>query len=130
MPKAKKDAPAEEVLAPLEEAEDETVDGPDAAIDDDEDDDDLDPIDIPASAAGKASALRLVEMLVEKEALALSPKVKKPGAPLIEAIAKVLEAPGSLSGRATKLSDVIVDSEDVDDLFIGDDVLAEILKRW
>jgi hypothetical protein len=125
VPKAKKEAPEEE-LPPLV-AEDELDDGPDAAIEEDEDDE-ADPIDVPASAAGKASALRLLDMLVEKEALALS--AKKPGPSLIEAVAKVLESPGSLSARATKLSDAIVDSEDVDDLFVDDDVLVEILKRW
>lgn len=128
MPKAKKEAPVEEELPPLEEEE--LDEGPDAALDDDDEDDDADPIDVPASAAGKASALRLLDMLVEKEALALQGGVKKPGAKLIEAVAKVLESPGSLSARATKLSDAIVDSDDVDDFFLDDDVLVEILKRW
>lgn len=129
MPKAKKEAPAEEEPLPLEEAEDE-LDDPDAAIEDDDEDDDADPIDVPASAAGKASALRLIDMLIEKEGLALAPKVKRPGAALIESVAKILESPGSLSARAGKLSEVIVDSPDVDDLFVDDDVLVEILKRW
>ena len=82
----------------------------------------------PVSAAGKASALRLVELLVEKKALALH--VKKPSNGLLEGIARVLDAPGSLSARARKLSDTIVDSDDVDELFIDDETLAELLKRW
>jgi hypothetical protein len=126
VPKAKKEASIEDELPPLD---DELADGPDLAVDEDEDDEDQ-PIDVPASAAGKASALRLIAMLVEKEGLALADGVKKPGPKLIEAIARVLESPGSLSARASKLSDAIVDSEDVDDLFVDDDVLVEILKRW
>ena len=127
VPKAKKEASIDDDLPPLhaETLEDE----PDLAIDEDEDDE-AEPIDVPASAAGKASALRLLTMLVEKEGLALADGVKKPGTKLIEAVARVLEAPGSLSARASKLSDAIVDSEDVDDLFVDDDVLVEILKRW
>lgn len=136
MPKAKKEAPAAapaEDLLPLEAAEDE-LDDPDLEGDDDlaedDEDDDSDPVEIPASAAGKVSALQLIDLLVEKGGLALASKGKKPGPQLIDAIAKILEAPGSLSARASKLSEAIVDSEDVDDLFVDDDVLAEILKRW
>jgi hypothetical protein len=127
VPKAKKESSIDDDLPPLHE---ETLeDEPDLAVDEDEDDE-SEPIDVPASAAGKASALRLIAMLVEKDGLALADGVKKPGAKLIEAVARVLEAPGSLSSRASKLSDAIVDSEDVDDLFVDDDVLVEILKRW
>lgn len=135
MPKAKKvEAAPEDDVAPLEAAENEIDEDDDL---DDEDEDDLDddddeasPFKVEASAEGKASALRLVELLVEKGGMALATKNKKPGPKLIESIAKILEAPGSLSARASKLSDTIVDSEDVDDLFVEDEVLAEILKRW
>ncbi len=131
MPKAKKvEAAPEDDVAPLEEAENELDE--DEELDDDEDLDDDDdegsPFKVEATAEGKASALRLIDLLVEKGGMALA--TKKPGPKLIEAIAKILEAPGSLSARASKLSDTIVDSEDVDDLFVDDDVLAEILKRW
>ena len=38
--------------------------------------------------------------------------------------------PGPVAQRASKLSIAIVDSEDVDELFIDDETLAELLKRW
>jgi len=99
-------------------------DGP--ADDDDDDDDELD--EVPVTAAGKASALRLLELLVEKKGLALH--AKKPGKELIESVARVLESPLPIKVRAGKLSNAIVDSEDVDDLFVDDEILIEILKRW
>ena len=100
---------------------------PDAELDeDDEEDDALE--DVPATAEGKASALRLIDLLVEKKALALH--VAKPSTALIEAVARALEWPGPVNRRANKLSDAIVDSDDVDELFVDDDTLGEILKRW
>lgn|GEM_PF-2455314 len=133
MPKAKTAEPAPVAdLAPLEEAENEINedDDLDDDLDEDEDLDEGTPFTIEASAEGKASAVRLVDLLVEKGGMALSTKNKRPGPKLIESIAKILEAPGTLAARASKLSETIVDSEDVDDLFVDDQVLAEILKRW
>ncbi len=92
-----------------------------------DDDDDLGE-EIPATAEGKASAARLLDLLVEKKALALH--VAKASAPLIEAVAKALDWPGPVSRKATKLSDAIVESDEVDELFVDDETLAEILKRW
>jgi hypothetical protein len=117
----------EVVNEPLEAVEDEILAEPglDAAADEDEDDDGE---EVPASAAGRASAVRLVELLVEKKALALH--VKKPGKELIEKVGQVLESPANVKARASRLSDVIVDSEDVDELFIDDETLIELLKRW
>ncbi len=102
----------------------------DAATEDepDEDDDDAEGEEVPATAAGKASALRLLELMVEKKALALH--AAKPGKDLIEAVARAIEWPGPVAQRANKLSNAIVDSEDVDELFIDDDTLGELLKRW
>ncbi len=100
----------------------------DADLDDDDDDDDGALEDVPATAEGKASALRLIDLLLEKKALALH--VAKPSTGLIEAVARALEWPGPVNRRANKLSDAIVDSEDVDELFVDDDTLGEILKRW
>ena len=126
----------------VEETETEDLDGVDplaeGAIEDDEldedgpaddaedDDDELD--EVPVTAAGKASALRLLELLVEKKGLALHDK--EPGRELIESVARVLESPLPIKVRAGKLSNAIVDSEDVDDLFVDDEILIEILKRW
>jgi hypothetical protein len=92
------------------------------------DDDDAEELDVPATAAGKASAARLLDLLVEKKALALH--AKKPGTELIEAVGRVLESPLPIKARANKLSDAIVDSEDVDELFLDDETLIELLKRW
>jgi hypothetical protein len=110
----------------LEEGDDDDDDAADPAAEEDEDDVDLE--DVPATAAGKASAARLLDLLLEKKALQLH--VKKAGPALIESVAKVLESPLALKARATKLSDVIVDSEDVDELFLDDETLIELLKRW
>lgn len=93
-----------------------------------EDDELSDEVAVPVSAAGKASAARLLDLLVEKKALQLH--VEKPSAALIEAVAQALEWPGPPARKASKLSEVIVDSSDVDELFVDDDTLAEILKRW
>lgn len=126
MPKAKKEDVVEKApLEPLEE--DEPLDG-DIADEEDDADDDGDVIDVPASAAGKASAQRLLDLLAEKGALQLH--AKKVGPKLIEDVAKILESPGPTSTRATRLSDTIVDSDDVDELFVDDNTLVEILKRW
>lgn len=99
---------------------------PDFAADEDEGEDFED--EAPVSAAGRASAARLLELLIEKKVLALH--AKKPGNELVERVARVLESPAALRARATRLSDAIVDSEDVDELFIDDETLIELLKRW
>lgn len=91
-------------------------------------DEDLDFEEAPASAAARASAARLLELLVEKKALALY--VKEPGSALIERVAQILESPLPLKTRASKISEAIVDSEDVDDFFLDDETLSELLKRW
>ncbi|MDQ3032348.1 MAG: hypothetical protein M3Y87_08040 [Myxococcota bacterium] len=107
--------------------EEETEEGLDlAAADGDDDDDELE--DLPASAQGRASAVRLLEFLLEKKALALH--AKKPGTELIEKVGRLLESPAPVKARAARLSEEIVDSEDVDDLFVDDEVLIELLKRW
>lgn len=106
--------------------DEEETDGLDLAAPDDDDDDALE--DVPASAAGRASAVRLLEFLIEKKALALH--AKKPGTELIEKVGRLLESPAPVKARAAQLSDEIVDSEDVDDLFVDDEVLIELLKRW
>lgn len=128
MPKAKKEEVVEEpTLGAAPEGDEAEGD----ELDDEDDldgDDDGEMLDVPASAAGKASAKRLLDLLVEKQALQL--RKKEVGPKLVEAVAKILEAPGSTSGRASKLSDTIVDSDDVDELFVDDDTLVEILKRW
>ena len=80
------------------------------------------------SAESKASALRLITLLMEKKALQLHADKPNPG--LIEAVARVLDWPGPPARKATKMSETIVDHEEVDDLFVDDDTLAEILKRW
>ncbi len=98
----------------------------DDELDEDDDEDDLE--EVPATAAGKASAVRLIDLMIEKKALALH--AEKPGKELIEAVAKAIEWPGPISQRANKLSNAIVDSEDVDELFIDDETLGELLKRW
>jgi hypothetical protein len=102
----------------------------DAPPDDEDldDDEEAEGEDVPATAAGKASALRLLELMVEKKALALH--AAKPGKDLIESVAKAIEWPGPVAQRANKLSNAIVDSEDVDELFIDDETLGELLKRW
>jgi hypothetical protein len=92
------------------------------------DEDDELPEEVPATAEGKASAVRLLDLLVEKKALALH--VAKPSAALVEAVARALEWPGPAARKASMLSDAIVDSDDVDELFVDDETLAEILKRW
>lgn len=84
--------------------------------------------DVPATAAGRASAQRLLDLMVEKKALALH--ADKPGKALIESVARAIEWPGPVAQRATKLSNAIVDSDDVDELFVDDDTLIELLKRW
>lgn len=98
------------------------------AVPADEDEDDVDFEDVPATAAGKASAARLVDLLVEKKVLQLH--AKKAGAKLIEAVARVLESPLPVKLKSSKLTDVIVDSDDVDELFIDDDTMIELIKRW
>lgn len=106
---------------------DEDDEGDEPAVDPD-DDEELDLEAIPATAAGKASAERLLELFLEKKALALH--AKKPGKALIESVARVLEGPLPVKQKATKLSDTLLDSDDVDDFFLDDDMLIEILKRW
>lgn len=93
---------------------------------DEDSEDDL--VEEAVSAESKASALRLLTLLVEKKGLQLH--VEKPSADLIEAVARVLDWPGPPARKATKMSEMVVDHDDVDDLFVDDDTLAEILKRW
>jgi hypothetical protein len=100
----------------------------DAVADEEDDGEGLDLDEVPASAAGRASASKLLALFVEKKVLALH--VKKPGNPLIEAVARILEGPLPVKQKASKLIDAIVDSDDVDDFFLEDEMLIEILKRW
>jgi hypothetical protein len=95
---------------------------------DDDEDEDGEAEDVPATAQGKASAQRLLDLMVEKKALALH--AAKPGKDLIENVARAIEWPGPIAQRASKLSNAIVDSEDVDELFCDDETLMELLKRW
>jgi hypothetical protein len=114
-------------LVPAGAEDEDGVDGVDlVAASDDEDDDELE--DIPASAAGRASAVRLLDFMVEKKALALH--AKKPGTELVEKVGRILESPAPVKARASLLSEIIVDSEDVDELFVDDETLIELLKRW
>ncbi len=110
------------------ETEDDELDDDVDAIAAEDDDDDVELDDVPATAAGKASAARLIDLLVEKKALALH--AKKPGPALIEAAARVLDSPLPAKMKAAKLSDAIVDSDDVDEFFIDDETMIELLKRW
>jgi hypothetical protein len=121
------------VPGPKSEEEDDDLEGKDADAgleDDDLDDEDEEgeAEDVPATAAGKASAQRLLDLMVEKKALALH--ATKPGKDLIEAVARAIEWPGPVAQRASKLSNAIVDSDDVDELFVDDETLMELLKRW
>jgi hypothetical protein len=119
----------DEGLDPLAMDEEEAEEGLDLAqIADDDDDNDGEIEEIAASAAGRASAARLIELLVEKKALALHSK--KPGSALLEKVGRILESPAPVKSRAARLSEIIVDSDDVDDLFIDDETLIELLKRW
>lgn len=120
----------DEGLEPLamDEEEAEEEEGFDLAQIPDDDQDDGDVEEIAATAEGRASAARLIELLVEKKALALH--AKKPGSALLEKVGRILESPGPVKSRAARLSEVIVDSDDVDDLFIDDETLIELLKRW
>ena len=116
-----------------DEDEDKLDEDADAALDEDdedldEDDEEGEGEDVPATAAGRASAQRLLDLMVEKKALALH--ADKPGKELIEAVARAIEWPGPIAQRANKLSNAIVDSDDVDELFVDDDTLIELLKRW
>lgn len=95
----------------------------------DEDDDDDDESDAPLSAATKASAQKLIELLIEKKALQLQPK-RSVGPELVEAVGRTLEWPGPPGKKAERLSEILVDSDDVDELFVDDETLAEIVKRW
>ncbi len=127
MPRTRKgDESVGEGLEPGAVGEDEAENLDLVAAADDEDDDELE--DLPASAAGRASAARLLDLLVEKKALALH--AKKPGTELLEKVGRLLESPAPVKARAARLSEEIVDSEDVDDLFIDDETLIELLKRW
>lgn len=97
----------------------------DVAEEEDEDDDEGEP----ASAAARASAKRLLDLLLEKNALLLEKK-KKPSSELIEAMAKIVEGSGSPASRAARLSEAILDADEIEELFVDDATLAEILKRW
>jgi hypothetical protein len=113
------------VVPGIADDEDDALETDDLAASD-EDDEDLD--SVPATATGKASAERLLELFLEKKALVLH--AKKPGKGLIEGVARILEGPLPVKAKATKLSDTLVDSDDVDDFFLDDETLIEILKRW
>lgn len=83
---------------------------------------------IPVSAEGRESARRLIDLLVEKELLALYETGAS--AKLLESVARALEWPGPPSRQASMLSNALVESDDVDELFVDDEMLTEILKRW
>ena len=114
------------VVPGIADDEDEALETDEIADEEASDDDDLD--SVPVTATGKASAERLLELFLEKKALVLH--AKKPGKGLIEGVARILEGPLPVKAKATKLSDTLVDSDDVDDFFLDDETLIEILKRW
>ncbi len=81
----------------------------------------------PASAGAKASAAKFLQLLVEEKGLALH---KQPGVKLIEAVGRALESTLPLAKRTELMVDAIVDSEDVDELFLDDDKLAKFVRQW
>jgi hypothetical protein len=84
--------------------------------------------DIEVSAEARDSAQRFIDFLLERKLLALS--VKKPSQALLDELARVLEGPGTPSKKAAALSEVLIGSDDVDDLFVEDESLIAIVKRW
>ena len=94
MPKEKKE---DVVVQPTLAAEPEGDENEGDELEDEDDlDDDGEALDVPASAAGKASAKRLLDLLVEKQALQL--RKKEVGPKLVEAVATGIDAS---SGRMT-----------------------------
>lgn len=94
------------VLPPLDDADE----GPDQSL----------------GADGEARSL--LDLLVEAENLELEEDAEIDG--LVPGVTKILASPLPAEAKASKLSAWLLDQEQVADLFIGDDDLAEILERW
>lgn len=131
VPRSRKSDDEEDLNDDVEPGADDADDEQDAfdlAAEEPEDDLEVDFEDVPASQSGRASASRLLDLLLESKQLALH--AKKPGKALIEKVARVLESPLPARQKASKITDAIVESDDVDELFLDDETLAELLRRW
>jgi hypothetical protein len=80
------------------------------------------------SLGADAEAKGLLDLLVEGGNLELEGDNEVDG--LIPGVKKILSLPLAPEAKATRLSSWLLGQEEVADLFIGDDDLAEILERW
>lgn len=101
---------------------------PPLSLDLDEDEADEAPSGPDQSLGADAEARGLLELLVEGGNLELEDDVEVDG--LIPGVKKILSLKIAAEAKATKLSSWLLSQDQVADLFIGDDDLAEILERW
>jgi hypothetical protein len=80
------------------------------------------------SLGADAEAKGLLDLLVEGGNLELEDDSEVDG--LIPGVKKILSLPLAPEAKASRLSSWLLSQEEVADLFIGDDDLAEILERW
>lgn len=135
------DEPSSEVDLPAGELDDEDdddlddLDGPDQAPvpganrrvgSDDDDEDAAEGPDQSLGADGEAKSL--LDLLVDGGNLELEGDAEVDG--LVTGVAKILAATVPAEVKATRLSQWLLQQEEVADLFIADDDLAEILERW
>ena len=78
----------------------------------------------PASPEARVKAKALLAKLVADKVLAL---LDDPGEDLVENVARAIEADRKPKIRAARLAEAIVESDDVDELFLDDDQLAAYL---
>jgi hypothetical protein len=80
------------------------------------------------SLGADAEAKGLLDLLVDGGNLELEDDAEVDG--LIPGVKKILSLPLAPEAKASRLSSWLLGQEEVADLFIGDDDLAEILERW
>ncbi|MCS6857324.1 MAG: hypothetical protein NZM37_06405 [Sandaracinaceae bacterium] len=79
-----------------------------------------------ASLEAHRSAERLVSHLIEEHLLLLS---GPPSSILIERVARVIDSEAPLSRKASRLAEIFLESDEVDELFAEDKILSELLSR-
>jgi hypothetical protein len=80
------------------------------------------------SLGAEGEARSLLELLVNSDHLELDGDAEVDG--MVAGVAEILALPLSHESKATRLSSWLLEQEQVADLFIDDDDLAEILERW
>lgn len=111
----------------FDDDDDTDSDAEESEDEDDLDEDDWDDEEIELSQEHIQNATRFIDYLVEEKSLSFA---KKPKPELIQSVARVLESFKGPTDKAEALSELLVDADEVEDVYISDERLADAIRKW